>query len=38
VIVGAEMISDESMKAIEAAGLSFIRGMKLPNVPHVVDA
>jgi hypothetical protein len=31
------MISGASMKAIEAAGLSFILGMKVPDVPYVVD-
>jgi hypothetical protein len=31
------MISDANMKAIEAAGLSFILGMKVPDVPYVVD-
>ena len=32
------MISDANMKAIEAAGLSFILGMKVPDVPYVIDA
>jgi hypothetical protein len=31
------MISDANMKAIEAAGLSFILGMKVPDVPYVID-
>jgi hypothetical protein len=30
------MISDASQKAIEAAGLSFILGMKIPDVPYQV--
>jgi hypothetical protein len=36
VVADADMISDASMKAIEAAGLSFILGMKVPDVPYVV--
>jgi hypothetical protein len=31
------MISDQNMKDIEAAGLSFILGMKVPDVPYLVD-
>jgi hypothetical protein len=31
------MISDANMKAIEAAELSFILGMRVPDVPYVVD-
>jgi hypothetical protein len=31
------MISEANQKAIEAAGLSFILGMKIPDVPYVVD-
>jgi hypothetical protein len=38
VVADAGMISDANMKAIEAAGLSFILGMKVPDVPYVVDA
>jgi transposase len=38
VVADAGMISDASMKAIEAAGLSFILGMKVPDVPYVVGA
>jgi hypothetical protein len=30
------MISDANTKAIEAAGLSFILGMRLPEIPYVV--
>jgi hypothetical protein len=30
------MISEANQKAIEAAGLSFILGMKIPDVPYVV--
>jgi hypothetical protein len=37
VVADAGMISDANMKAIEAAGLSFILGMKVPDVPHAVD-
>jgi len=38
VTVGADpgMISEANQKAIEAAGLSFILGMKIPDVPYVV--
>jgi hypothetical protein len=38
VVADAGMISDANMTAIEAAGLSFILGMKVPGVPYVVDA
>jgi len=37
VVADAGMISDANKKAIEAAGLSFILGMKIPEVPYVVD-
>jgi hypothetical protein len=37
VVADAGMISDANMKAIEAVGLSFILGMKVPDVPYVVD-
>jgi hypothetical protein len=37
VVADAGMISDANMKAIEAAGLSFILGMKVPDVPYEVD-
>jgi hypothetical protein len=36
VVADAGMISDANMKAIEAAGLSFILGMKVPDVPYAV--
>jgi len=36
VVADAGMISDANMKAIEAAGLSFILGMKVPDVPYVI--
>jgi len=36
VVADAGMISDANMKAIEAAELSFILGMKVPDVPYVV--
>jgi len=38
VVADAGMISDANMKAIEEAGLSFILGMKVPDVPYAVDA
>ena len=38
VAADAGMISDANMKAVEAAGLSFILGMKVPDVPYAVDA
>jgi hypothetical protein len=37
VVADAGMISDANMKAIEAAGLSFILGMKVPDVPYAID-
>jgi hypothetical protein len=37
VVADAGMISDANMKAIEAAGLSFILGMKVSDVPYAVD-
>ena len=36
VVADAGMISEASQKAIEAAGLSFILGMKIPDVPYAV--
>jgi hypothetical protein len=36
IVADAGMISDANKKAIEAAGLSFILGAKIPQVPHVV--
>ncbi len=33
VLADAGMISEANQKAIEAAGLSFIPGMRIPNVP-----
>ncbi len=38
VVADAGMISDANMKAIEAAGLSFILGMKVPDIPYAVGA
>jgi hypothetical protein len=38
IVADVGMISDANMKAIEAAGLSFILGMKVPDVPYVIDA
>jgi hypothetical protein len=37
VVADAGMISDANMKDIEAAGLCFILGMKVPDVPYLVD-
>lgn len=37
IVADAGMISENNMKDIEAAGLSFILGMKIPDVPYVVD-
>jgi hypothetical protein len=36
VVADAGMVSEANQKEIEAAGLSFILGMKIPQVPHVV--
>jgi Transposase DDE domain len=36
IVADAGMISENNMKEIEAAGLSFILGMKIPDVPYVV--
>ena len=38
VVADAGMISEANRKAIEAEGLSFIFGMKIPEVPYVVAA
>jgi hypothetical protein len=37
VAAGAGMVSEDSQKLIEAAGLSFILGMKIPQVPYAVS-
>jgi Transposase DDE domain len=37
VVADAGMISEANQKAIEAAGLSFVLGMKIPDVPYAVD-
>ena len=37
VVADAGMISEANQRAIEAGGLSFILGMKIPDVPYVVD-
>jgi Transposase DDE domain len=37
VVADAGMVSDANKKAIEAAGLGFIIGMRIPAVPYVVD-
>jgi hypothetical protein len=36
VVADAGMVSEANQKAIEAAGLSFILGMKIPHLPYVV--
>jgi hypothetical protein len=36
-VADAGMISEANQKAIEAAGLSFILGMKIPDVPYQVE-
>jgi hypothetical protein len=36
VVADAGMISESNQRQIEAAGLSFILGMKIPHVPYVV--
>jgi transposase len=36
VVADAGMISDANKKAIEAAGLSFIIGVRIPEIPYVV--
>ena len=38
VVADAGMVSEANRRAIEAAGLSFILGAKIPDVPYVVDA
>jgi hypothetical protein len=37
VVTDAAMTSEANQKAIEAAGLSFILGMKIPDVPYQVS-
>ncbi len=36
IVADAGMISEANQKAIEAPGLSFILGMRIPDIPHVV--
>ena len=36
VVADAGMVSEANQKAIEAAGLSFILGMKIPHIPYAV--
>ena len=38
VVGDAGMVSDSNKKAIEAAGLSFIIGARIPDIPYVVSA
>jgi transposase len=37
IVADPGMISEANMRAIEAEGLSFILGMKIPEVPYVID-
>lgn len=37
IVADAGMISEKNMKAIEAEGLSFILGMRIPEVPYVIS-
>ena len=37
VVADAGMISDANKKALEAAGLSFILGEKIPTIPYLID-
>jgi hypothetical protein len=36
IVADAGMISENNMKAIEAQGLAFILGMRIPDVPYVI--
>jgi len=36
VVADAGMVTEANQKAIEAAGLSFILGMKIPRIPYLV--
>jgi transposase len=36
IVADVGMVSESNQKAIEAAGLLFILGMKVPHVPYVV--
>lgn len=38
VLAAAGMVSDANKKDIEAAGLSFILGARMPQVPYVLEA
>ncbi len=37
VVADAGMVSEANQKAIEAVGLSFVLGMKIPEVPYQVS-
>jgi hypothetical protein len=37
VVADAGMISNDNKRAVEAAGLSFILGMRIPDLPYLVD-
>jgi hypothetical protein len=37
VVADAGMVSESNQRAIEAAGLSFIIGARIPDIPYVVD-
>lgn len=38
IVADAGMVSDSNKKAIEAAGLSFVIGARIPDVPYVISA
>jgi hypothetical protein len=38
IVADAGMVSEANQKAIEAAGLSFILGMKIPYVPYALSS
>jgi hypothetical protein len=37
IVADAGMVSEGNMKAIEAEGLSFILGMRIPEIPYVIN-
>jgi transposase len=37
IVADAGMVSEANRKAIEAAGLSFILGAKIPDIPYVIS-
>ena len=36
IVADAGMVSEANQKEIEAAGLSFILGMRIPHVPYLI--